>query len=119
MSEVVVGLVSAGAGFISGLLVPWVKWQIEKQKEQLHYRRELIKNWRAALSTQQYDIGDARSDFLGSAEYSSLRAHLNAEPLQKVEAIRTVYATGARGGFYRNQVLLDEVARIEKTWGLV
>lgn len=118
MSEVVVGLISAGAGFISGLLVPWVKWQIEKQKEKLHYRREHIKNWRAALSSQQYDIGDTRSNFLGSAEYSSLRVHLNAEPLQKVEAIRTVYANGG-GGFYRNQVLLEEVAQLEKAWKLV
>lgn len=39
--------------------------------------------------------------------------------LKKVEAIRTFYATGARGGFFRNQVLLDEVARLEKKWGLV
>ena len=119
MSEVLVGLVSAAAGFVSGLLVPWIKWQIDKRREQLAYRRELVKSWRTAISSQEYDVGDGRSTFLGSAEYSSLRAHLDPEPLKKVEAKWTVYATGARGGFYRNQVLLDEVARLEKKWGLV
>lgn len=119
MSEVIVGLVSATAGFISGLLVPWIKWQIEKRKEQLAYRRELIKSWRSAISSQVCDVGDEQNTFLGSAEYSSLRVHLGSESLKKVEAMRTLYVNGARGGFYRNQVLLDEVARLEKKWGLV
>ena len=116
MSELLVGLVSATAGFASGLLVPWVKWHIEKKREQFAHRRELVKGWRIAIEAEEHDVGDAGSNFLSSAHYSSLRAHMEADAIAKIEAIHTVYVTGVRGGHYRNQLLLDEVARLEKKW---
>jgi hypothetical protein len=119
VSEVLVGLASAAAGFASGLLVPWVKWRIEKRQEQHKYRGDTIKGWRAAIEAEEYDVTDARSHFLNSAHYSSLRAHMVPEAIQTIEALRTVYVAGARGGHVRNQVLLDEVSRLEKEWGLV
>ena len=89
MTEVIVGVVSAAIGFVSGLLTPWVKWQVEKHRERLAYRQELIKTWRTALDAEDLDLTSARSSFGNSAVYSSLRAHLRREILGKIEAPRT------------------------------
>jgi hypothetical protein len=46
MKETIIGFVSAGIGFISGLLVPWVKWAIEKRQKRYEYRKKLITIWK-------------------------------------------------------------------------
>jgi len=119
MSEVIVGIVSAAVGFASGLLTPWIKWQIDKRREQLAYRRESVKAWRAAIEKEEYQSADELSTFLSSAAYSGLRIHLSAEALKTVEAVQTIYVGGARGDFVQKNVLLDEVARLEKEWALL
>lgn len=119
MSEVIVAIASAVVGFASGLLTPWIKWQVEKRREQLAYRRELVKAWRAAIEQEKYQFADERSTLLSSAAYSGLRVQLSAEALKTVEAVRTVYVGGARGDSVQKHVLLDEVARLEKKWALL
>lgn len=119
MSEVIVGIVSAAVGFASGLLTPWIKWQVEKRREQLAYRREAVKAWRTAIELEKYQFADERSTLLSSAAYSGLRVHLSAEALKTVEAVRTVNVGGARGDSVQKHVLLDEVARLEKKWVLL
>lgn len=96
MDEFVIGLISAVTGFLSGLLVPWVKWQIEKRRERHTHRRELIRAWRAAIETEKHDIGDERSSFLSSALYSNLRANMRHNAIEQIEATRTIYVPGGR-----------------------
>lgn len=119
VSEVIVNLISVALGFASGLLVPWVKWQMEKQKKQFANRGEAIKSWRAAIEAEEHDVADSRSKFLSLICYSSLRTHLTTEAITKIEAARTIHVSGMREGYVRNQLLLDEVSRLEKKWGLV
>jgi hypothetical protein len=119
MTEVAIGLGSAALGFVSGLLVPWIKWQVEKRKEQLAYRKDAIKSWRLAIESLEFEVADARSNFMSTAAYSSLRAHMSPDAIKKMESPRTVYVAGGRGGHVRNQLLLDEVTRLEKEWQLV
>jgi hypothetical protein len=119
MSEVIVGIASAAFGFVSGLLTPWVKWQMEKRREQLNYRKESIKSWRTSIESEIFEIGVEPSSFLSSAAYSGLRVHLNEEAIRKVEAVRTVYIGGARGDSVQKHVLLDAITRLEKEWGLL
>ena len=118
MKETIIGLVFAGIGFISGLLVPWIKWEIEKRHKRHDYRRELIASWKAKLAAAEFHSPEGRSSFGSSPEYSSLRSHMVKEVIEKFEAPRTMYAGGGRGDDVRKQMLLDEVSRLEKHWGL-
>lgn len=82
-------------------------------------RRAQINAWRAAIEAEQYDYIDYRSRFLSSTTYSTLRPHLPEDIRRKVEAPRTYYVGAARGGNVRKLLLLDEIARIERQWGLL
>ncbi len=82
-------------------------------------RRDQIAEWRGAVVAEKYDFVDCRSKFLSSEIYSSLRPHLLPEVIKKIEAPRTFYIGGARGDNVRQYTLLDEIARIERQWGLI
>jgi hypothetical protein len=118
MKEAIISLVSAVIGFISGLLVPWVKWEIEKRRRQYDYRKELIAKWKKNLEAAEFHSPEGRKAFGSSSEYSSLRAHMTKDVIGRFEAPRTIYAGGGRGDDVRKQMLLDEVSRLEKQWGL-
>ncbi len=119
MSEILIGLASAVIGFVSGLLVPWVKWQVEKQREIMNSRKAHIRAWRAAVDGLSGADAEALSQFMNAAVYSSLRGHMCKPAIEKLEAPRMFYVPGGRGGDVRIQILLDEVTRLEKEWRLV
>jgi hypothetical protein len=59
-------------------------------------------------------------DFKATAAYLSLRPHLDAGVLNKVETGRGLYsASAARPGDAKHQFLVDEIARVEQKWDLV
>lgn len=118
MKETIIGLISALIGFISGLLVPWIKWEIEKRQKRHDYRMKLIATWKAKLAVAEFHSPENRSSFGSSPEYSSLRSHMTTAMIEKFEAARTMYVGGGRGDDVRKQMLLDEVSRLEKHWGL-
>jgi hypothetical protein len=109
----VLGLV---AGVVGSLVAPWVQWAVEKRRGRTEHRRTLIKQWRKDFQTFDYDkhkLGD-------SAVYSSLRPHLRASVRDAIEKPRTASVPSeGRGGSVKKQMLLDEVTRLEKKWGLV
>jgi hypothetical protein len=109
----VLGLI---AGVVGSLVAPWVQWAVEKRRGRTNHRRELIKTWRSDF--QKFDYDDHR---LGdSAAYTSLRPHLRPEVRDAIEKPRTAYVPNeGRHGSVKQQMLLDEVARLEKEWGLV
>ena len=94
MKETIIGLVSAGVGFISGLLVPWVKWAIEKRQRRYDYRKELIANWKMRLAAAEFNSPEGRNSFGSSPEYSSLRSHMAQDVISKFEASNTFYVGG-------------------------
>jgi hypothetical protein len=112
MQETIIGLVSAVIGFISGLLVPWIKWKIRKRQNRYEYRKELIYSWRAKIAAAEFKTPEGRSSFGSSPEYSSLRLHMLKELIDKFEAPKTSYVGGGRGDDVRKQMLLDEVSRL-------
>jgi hypothetical protein len=116
LEKIIIALGGAIIGFVSGLLTPWVKWQIEKRQKRRENREALIKRWREAIeSSPEID----RGKFGNTEAYSSLRFHMQKRVIQDFEAQRTTYVPGGRGQSVRKQMLLDEVARLEKKWGLV
>lgn len=128
-------LLSASAGAIAGLIsgvigsliAPWVQWAIEKRRNLFEYRRELIKTWRDELENFDYEEGNIRT----TATYSAIRPHLKQEIGERLESPREVHVevesrdgvsditiSGKSPSSVKN-MLLDEVARIERDWGLV
>jgi hypothetical protein len=109
----VLGLV---AGVVGSLFGPLVQWAVEKRRGRMDYRTALIKQWRNDFEVFDYDshrLGD-------SAIYSSVRPHLRTAVRDAIEKPRTAYVPNeGRGGSVKKQMLLDEIARLEKKWGLV
>lgn len=111
-------LVPAILAFIGGLagslVAPWINWGIEKRRNRFNYRKELITSWRNYLENQHME-----ELILESPVYSAIRPHLKPEVISDIENQRMAHVPGGRGGNVKKQMILDEVARIEKEWKLV
>lgn len=84
----------------------------QKESHIRQRRMELITEWRNGIeNTEEVDFGD-------KAWYSSLRQYMKKEVIEMLERPRTFIVPGGRGKSPRKEILLDEVARIEKEWGL-
>jgi hypothetical protein len=123
-------------GVAVGLFSPWAYWGIEKRKKRLQRRRELVTGWRLELlpmvasSQDMPEIwgGPKQAKVLISPSYASLRPHLSKEAIKKIED-PTMGLVLNRGGAPPSESLLayrfplkifiDEIARIEREWGLV
>ena len=109
----VLGLI---AGVIGSLFGPLVQWSVEKRRGRTERRQYLITTGRWDFQNHDFD-----SQWLGdTASYSALRPHLRPEIREKIEKPRTIYVSNeGRGNNVKRQMLLDEIARIDKEWGLV
>ena len=124
-------------GVAAGLFSPWANWGIEKRKQRLQRRRELIAGWRLELipmvASSSQDLpeiwaGPKQAKVLSSPLYASLRPHLSKEAIKKIED-PTMGLVLSRGGAppsgshwaYRFplKIFVDEIARIEREWKLV
>jgi len=77
---------------------------------------EAVQQWREHIQFSDFD----RNRYGDTASYATLRPHLRAEIRKKLEQPRTTYVPNeGRGENVKRQMLLDEIARIEKEWGLV
>jgi len=141
------GLIGGIAGAVGGLLTgvvgslvaPWINWRIERRKLQLQARVGLLTSAREVLSSDAYNY----PAFAKSALFSQLLPHLSPACRQvlnsgKVDAPNTITIGGGARPFasangihiihggrdagtntqHRSR-LLDEIARLEKEWGLV
>ena len=108
----VIIVISGGAGIIAYETKP-NKIDQEIKKGSLEYKKKLIKQWRDGIERMKDDSG-----FGDEVWYSSLRPYMKKEVRQMLENERALITSGGRGPFPRKEYLLDEVARIEKEWGL-
>lgn len=149
MSDTVIAaIVGAVAGIITGsigsLFAPWANWGIEKRKQKLAYRRELIAKWRAMVK----DITtshSANNELLiklvqEHQDWYSLKPHLNPITLSMVgvplldKNVKSLADTSQRLHIHQKQhksddyqtwtenalnYLIDDIGKIEKKWGLV
>lgn len=115
-------LVSAVTGLISGviasLVAPWVQWAIEKRRNRMSYRRELIASWRHELDTMPLMMFRKPSS---TALYGMMKPHLRPQARADLEA-EVVVETAEQGNdvsYRRARILRDEITRLENKWGLV
>lgn len=125
-----------GGGAVGSLVTQWSGWGIEKRKQRLQRRRELITGWRLELlpliasshDTPEIWIGPRQTKVLSSPFYASLRPHLSEAAVKEIEdpQVRLVLRRpGAppSGDHWSYQfplkIFVDEIARIERYWNLV
>ncbi len=89
----------------------------EQQDQNLQeQRRRRIEDWRSDIRNFDFDV----NGFAGTDTYSQLRPHLSSEVVEMFEMPRGVHiGNEARGDLAYEYTLLDEVARIEREWGLI
>jgi predicted YcjX-like family ATPase len=119
--EAVAHIVTGALGFVAGLFTPWVKWGIEKRRLKLQHRRELVARWRRMIQTIAQSPAETDVDvtrLLESHEdFYSLQPHLSSKALGQIHRGTTWLAGSTIGAAL--QYMLDDIARIEKEWGLV
>src|SRR5581483_9896050 len=108
----ILGLVS---GAIGSLVAPWVQWRIERKREKLAYKKEMIRRWRQFLD-QKRDFDE--SELLDSAVYSEMRPHLSSRTVQSIECDKIDVRIG-RGGYVIRSLILDDLSRLEEEWDLI
>jgi hypothetical protein len=129
LTRYVVPPILGGAG---GLITIWSNWGIEKRKQRLQRRRELVTGWRMNLlplidGADVLWTGDRKSKGMASPYYASLRPHLSKDAILKIEqsTIRiAVHMDRSKPGNdwphnFPLNLLVEEIARIEKKWKLV
>jgi hypothetical protein len=106
-------------GGAAGLFSPWAAWEIEKRRQKLDRRRQLVTGWRLELipmfQDRQRDWRDIREAITTSPYYASLRPHLSAKAIEMVQAERIFYV--GEDVFLR--LFINEIGRIESEWKLV
>jgi hypothetical protein len=111
---VIPALLGLVAGVVGSLVAPWVNWSIEKRRSLMNSRREYIKTWRNDVAEFAWETADFRL----TATYSAMKPHLRAEVIDSLQTGRPL-DTEDRGIVWHKEMVLDEIARIEKEWGLV
>jgi hypothetical protein len=95
----------------------------QQERDRIRQRRvELIKQSRTGIESisdsEWYQHGLDDTPFRNTTWYSSLRPYMKKEAIEKLETPRVLLAPKNDGEIQKKIILLDEVARIEKEWGL-
>lgn len=111
-------ITGAVGGLAAGLIAPLspiVSWFLEKRRQKLEYKRELIRDAREALATAQTPDGPA---FIDTPAYYAIRPYLSKKAVGMLETSWIVFAAGSRLGPVQGAVI-DSLAQLERDWGLV
>jgi hypothetical protein len=101
-----------GSASIAGL----VKWWLDRRAA----RRDLIADWRenlVPLLDKPISLGEpkAKYPFMHHKSYASLRQHLKPDLVERLEAQQVLVASD---GSFPSTVIIEEIGRIERKWGL-
>ncbi len=121
---VVIGLITLISGLIAGsmtaFIAPHVSWGIEKKRLKREQRTAHIQAWRDQLdnySTYNKNLGRLRT----TIEFSEMRPYLSDELVEKVLRAKNEDMSNSVPSWVGEipSLLLEEIAQIEKDWGLV
>jgi hypothetical protein len=119
---IVTTIIGAVAGLISGtlgsLIAPWANWGIEKRRNLRESRRTLLNETRELVAAS----GFGGFTFSQKPIYRRLKPYLRAAIVESVENFEEFDENAddpAEHRRYFRQELLDEIARLERDWGLL
>ena len=120
-NTILVALVGAASGLVSGtvasLIAPWINWGVEKRKQKLEYRRQLVVSWRKMIEDVSKQVPEDKSPgdvvflYQKHSAFHSLKQHLNIESVDMLRNLDPYYELPFK--------ISDEISRIEKKWKLV
>ncbi|HWX17881.1 MAG TPA: hypothetical protein VNY07_14970 [Chthoniobacterales bacterium] len=101
-----------GSTVIAALVKLW--------QERRAARRDLIADWRenlVPLLDKPISLGEpkAKYPFMRHKSYASLRQHLKPDLVERLEAQQVLVASD---GSFPSTVIIEEIGRIERKWGL-
>lgn len=116
INAIIAGVIGLVTGAIGSLVAPWVQWGIEKRRKRYERRVELVKRWRELVLSESFE----RKMFVRHPCYGSLRPLLQEEVRKNLEnlSISAASETPRSPLISFQKALLEEIARIEKSWGL-
>jgi hypothetical protein len=115
MKEIGIAIVSLIIGAIVG---PYINWGIEKKKQKLAYRRELVSKWRAMLQEVAQEKGDNKTTRLrleSHRDFYSFLPHLKERSTPIDDALMETFSPELSPVITH---LVNEVERIEREWDL-
>jgi hypothetical protein len=125
---------AAVIGGLSGLAASYFNWGIEKWRQILQRRRELVTGWRLELipmiaqpdGNPKVWAGERQRAVMSSPYYASLRPHLTQQAIQQIEdpAIKIFGSPAGESpsqwaNHFPLKVFVEEIGRIEREWKLV
>ena len=115
MKEIAIAIIGLVVGAIIG---PYVNWGIEKKKQKLVYRRDLVAKWRAMLQEVAHEKGDnARTRLLleSHRDFYSFFPHLKQRSTPIDDKLLDTFSPELSPLITH---LVNEVERIEREWDL-
>jgi hypothetical protein len=116
-SVVVSAVVGLVAGVVGSLIAPWVNWGIEKRRDKLKHRWEIIQRCRDKVDSPDF----TKQEFRATTEYRYLKPLLDAESQRSIEGDH-IFMVPERGdspdNVYR-KLLAEAIDKLEGQWRLV
>jgi hypothetical protein len=116
-NAIIAGLVGLVTGAIGSLIAPWVQWGVEKRRKKFERRTALIQRWREILSNPTFE----RGILLNDPAYGPLRDLLSVKVRKEIErpSNHITVVLDSPTNSHDRDLVLREIARIERAWGLI
>lgn len=120
LNKILPALLGFLAGVVGSLVAPWVKWGIEKRREKLKYKRELIRSWREYVNNHF-----EWNTFRDTPVFSEMKPFLSESILKQIDPPDFVNGRpviNLRSPIGRDSIkarLLEEITKIEIKWKLL
>jgi len=117
INAITAGLVGLVTGAIGSLIAPWVQWGVEKRRKKLERRVVLIQRWREIISNDTFE----RRNLLNDPAYGPLRDLLIEDVRKEIErpSNHITVVLDSPTNSHDRDIVLREIARIERSWGLI
>jgi hypothetical protein len=120
LNKILPALIGFIAGALGSIVAPWVNWGIEKKREKLKYKREMIKSWREFIN-----LNSDWDNFRDTAVFSEMKPFLSQYLISEIDPPDFEdgkVVINLRSPIGRDSLkarLLEEITRLELKWKLL
>ena len=116
MENFLYGAAGVVIGTIGTLILPWVKWGLEKIRLRHDERKRFIADIRNIVEDQDF----SHEPLIDNSIYFKLKPHLDKQLIEDIEfrGIATAIILG-RPSIEIKYRLLDAISKLEREWGII